>query len=98
MARSLHDTAFDRRDGELPVLERKGEHGTLTLYAAEGHVHLVGEHPEDESVLMSGADLHWLVTVAAPTLITALGGPIRARGIEPVGVPPRRAPEQKESK
>lgn len=46
------------------------------------------------SLGLSGDDLHWLVVVAGPAMIDALGGPLDARGIERVGVPPAPAKEK----
>lgn len=82
----------------LPSFERKGKYDKrLRLYApAEGEsaftppatVQLEGDHPEDSCVAMSGDDLYWLVVVAGPAMIAALGGPYAARGIELLGAPP----------
>lgn len=71
------------------------ERGRLRLAAGDkGTVLLQGAHTEDETVQLTGADLHWLVVVAGPAMLAHLGGPLAARGIEPQG-PPRK-PQPKE--
>ena len=70
-----------------PDLLRVSSHGSLRLHVDdEGQLRVRGAR--GNGVPLDGGDLHWLVTVAGPTMLAALGGPIEGRGIERT-TPPR---------
>lgn len=85
MAAKTQRPEFKRGDLRLLVPAR-GAAGKACL--------IQGKYPADETIALSGDDLYWLVVVAGPAMIAALGGPLDARGIERVGVPPAPAKEK----
>lgn len=78
-----------RRRSKVPEVERKESGLTLRTQDPEkfprSAVVLEGEIDSlEEALLMSVADLHWLITTGGPAMLSLLGGPLARKEDEDV--------------